>query len=309
MAAADPQLPDSEGAPAKGRRLALARWIGSPDNMLAARVIVNRVWQHHFGRGIVRTPNNFGQLGEPPTHRELLDWLAAELIRSGWKLKPLHRLIMLSSAYQMSSRSDPRALQADPRNDLFWRFDMRRLSAEELRDAIHAVTGQFNPAMYGPGTYPEISAEVLAGQSRPGEGWGKSSPQEQARRSIYIHVKRSLITPVLASFDFPETDSSCEARFATTQPSQALAMLNGDFVSRQAEQFAARVRREAGSEPRQQVHRALRLALCRTPASAEVSRGVALLDKLAREHDLSADAALQYYCLLVLNLNEFVYLD
>jgi len=304
-----PAIADSEQAPAKGRRLALARWIASPDNMLTARVLVNRVWQHHFGRGIVRSSNNFGQLGEPPTHPELLDWLAAEFIRQGWRLKPLHRLIMLSSAYQISSRANPQALPKDPRNDLFWRFDMRRLSAEELRDSIHAASGRLNPQMYGPGVYPEISQEVLAGQSRPGEGWGKSSPEEQARRSIYIHVKRSLITPVLASFDFPETDGSCEARFATTQPSQALAMLNGDFVNRQAVEFAARLRREAGDEPPDQVRRALRLALCRTPVAEEVERGVALLTKLRREHGVSAEAALDYYCLIVLNLNEFVYLD
>ncbi|MBI3465197.1 MAG: DUF1553 domain-containing protein, partial [Planctomycetes bacterium] len=309
FAAPDPAIADSEESPAKGRRLALARWIASPDNMLTARVLVNRVWQHHFGRGIVRTPNNFGQLGEPPTHPELLDWLAAEFVRQGWRLKPLHRLIMLSSAYQMSSRADPNGLAKDPRNDHFWRFDMRRLSAEELRDSIHAVSGKLNATMYGPGIYPEISQEVLAGQSRPGEGWGKSSSEEQARRSIYIHVKRSLITPVLASFDFPETDGSCEARFATTQPSQALAMLNGDFVNRQAVEFAARLRREAGADPEQQIRRALRLALGRTPVPAEVERAVALLKTLQREHSVSGDAALEYYCLLVLNLNEFMYLD
>lgn len=300
---------DAEDSPAAGRRLTLARWIGSPDNMLTARVLVNRVWQHHFGRGIVRSPNNFGQLGEPPTHPELLDWLAAEFIRQGWRLKPLHRLIMSSSAYQMSSRANPDALAKDPRNDLFWRFDMRRLSAEELRDSIHAVTGKLNPKMYGPGFYPEISQEVLAGQSRPGEGWGKSSPEEQARRSIYIHVKRSLITPVLASFDFPDPDGSCDARFATTQPSQALAMLNGDFVNRQAVEFAKRLRFDAGTDTANQVRRALRLALCRNPEPKEVERGVALLARLQREHGVSAEAALDYYCLLVVNLNEFVYLD
>src|SRR5205814_9348697 len=133
---------------------------------------------------------------------------------------------------------------ADPANDLFWRFDMRRLTAEEIRDSILTVCGNLNLKMYGPGIYPEIPKEILAGQSMPGRGWGKSSPEEQARRSVYIHVKRSLLTPILADFDFADTDSSCAVRFATTQPAQALGLLNGGFVNTQAEEFAARLKRE-----------------------------------------------------------------
>src|SRR5690606_8284168 len=129
----------------------------------------------HFGRGLVRSPNNFGQLGDVPTHPELLDWLAMEFVRGGWKLKPLHKLMLMSNAYQMSSRGNPEGLAQDPANDLFWRFNMRRLSAEEIRDSIHAVNGRLNFKMYGPGIYPDISQEVLAGQSMPGAGWGKSS--------------------------------------------------------------------------------------------------------------------------------------
>src|SRR5262249_11406831 len=143
-------------------------------------------------------PNNLGILGDPPTHPELLDWLATQFVNHGWSLKSLHRLIMTSNTYRMSSQENESASRLDPLNDLFWRFDMRRLTAEEIRDSIHAVTGCLNLKMYGPGVYPEISAEVLAGQSNPGDGWGKSPPEEQARRSIYIHVKRSLITPLLA---------------------------------------------------------------------------------------------------------------
>ena len=299
----------TDDAESAGRRRVLADWIASPENMLTARVMANRIWQHHFGRGLVRSPNNFGQLGEAPTHPELLDWLAAEFVRLGWRMKPLHKLIVMSSAYQMSSGGDAAALAADPRNDLFWRFDMRRLSAEEIRDSIHAVNGRLNLEMYGPGFYPEISEEVLAGQSMPGSGWGKSSAEERARRSIYIHVKRSLLTPILVNFDLPEPDISCEARFVTTQPSQALGMLNGEFVNEQAKHLADRLRREAGDDPAEQVALAIRLALCREPEAADVERGLRLIETLRQDHGVSADEALDYYCLMVLNLNEFVYLD
>jgi mono/diheme cytochrome c family protein len=307
---ADPALPQrSAGVASSGRRLTLANWIASPDNMLTARVMANRIWQFHFGRGIVRSSNNFGQLGDPPTHPELLDWLAQEFVAGGWKMKSLHKLIMLSNAYQMSSRGRPDALEKDPQNQLFWRFDMRRLSAEEVRDSIHAVTGQLNPEMYGPSYYPEISAEVLAGQSQPGAGWGDSSEKEQARRSIYIHVKRSLITPILADFDFPEPDVSCAARFATVHPAQALGMMNGSFMQKQAGKFAERLMREAGDDRPAQIKRALRLAVLREPTEAEIRRGISLIESLEAKHKLGKSDALKYYCLVVLNLNEFAYLD
>jgi mono/diheme cytochrome c family protein len=292
-----------------GRRIELANWIASADNWLTARVMVNRVWQHHFGRGIVRSPNNFGQRGDPPTHPELLDWLARQFVERGWRMKEIHRLIMLSNTYRMSSAANPAALAKDPTNNGFWRFDMRRLSAEEVRDSILAVSGRLNLAMYGPGVYPEISAEVLAGQSRPGDGWGKSSAEEQSRRSIYIHVKRSLIMPLLADFDFADTDSSCAARFVTTQPTQALGMLNGAFVNAQAVELANRLRRELNEDPPARVRRALQLALARPPDEATVNRGLALMKSLAEKHGQSADAALNFFCMMVLNLNEFVYLD
>ncbi len=234
--------PAPRDAKTSGRRLVLAQWLASADNPLTARVIANRLWQHHFGRGIVRSPNNFGSLGIPPTHPELLDYLATRLVAGGWRLKPLHREIMLSAAYQMSARASAAALKADPANDLFSRFDMRRISAEELRDSVLAIDGRLNSKMFGPGIYPEISAEVMAGQSQPGSGWGKSSPAEQARRSVYIHVKRSLITPILSSFDFPDPDSSCEARFVTAPPTQALTLFNGKFLHEEAAAFAERLR-------------------------------------------------------------------
>jgi len=305
-----PAIPTpAPGARTSGRRLALANWIASPENRLTARVMVNRVWQHHFGRGIVRSSNNFGLLGDAPTHPELLDWLANQFVQGGWRLKPLHKQIVLSSTYRMSSQGNPQALQQDPLNQLFWRYDMRRLSAEEIRDSILSVTGTLNLTMFGPGIYPEISDEVKAGQSVPGAGWGRSSPEDQARRSVYVHVKRSLLLPILSDFDFADTDSSCAARFVTTQPTQALGMLNGKFSNDQAALLARRLRREAGPEPRQQVELACRLALARTPDPELVDRGLRLIESLKTKHRLTAEAALDQFCLVVLNLNEFLYLD
>ena len=299
----------ADGAKSSGRRLTLANWIASPDNRLTARVMVNRLWQHHFGRGIVRSPSNVGLLGDAPTHPELLDWLAAKFVAEGWRMKPLHKLIVMSSTYRMSSRGNETALAKDPLNQLFWRYDMRRLSAEELRDSVLAVTGQLNPKMYGPGIYPEISDEVKAGQSNPGSGWGKSSPEEQARRSVYVHVKRSLVLPILADFDVADSDTTCAARFATTQPTQALGMLNGKFLNDQAAEFAKRLRKEAGDKVEAQATLAYRLALGHEPDKALIQSGLKLIDTLQTKHGQTADQALNQFCLMVLNLNEFVYLD
>jgi hypothetical protein len=302
-----PQAPI--GARSAGRRRVLADWIASPRNMLTARVIVNRVWQHHFGRGLVRSANNFGELGTPPTHPELLDWLALWLVEHDWRLKPLHRLIMTSKAYKMSSSGNERALAADPTNDLIWRFDMRRLSAEEIRDSTLVVTGELNAKTYGPSFYPKLARDVLATQSRPGDGWGESSAREASRRSVYIYIKRSMVPPLLTAFDFPEVDTSCEARFITTQPGQSLIMLNGDFANEQAARLAERAVNEAGSDARNQISRALELALNRSAADDEITEGLALVERLEKHHGVSPRQALRQWCLTVLNLNEFVYLD
>jgi mono/diheme cytochrome c family protein len=301
-----PSSPDSKTT---GRRRVLADWIASPDNPLSARVMVNRLWQHHFGRGIVRSPNNFGTQGDKPTHPELLDWLASELVDQGWRLKPLHKAIVTSNAYRMSSRPRADGLAKDPLNDRFWRHDMRRLSGEEIRDSILAVSGTLNLEMYGPGVYPEIPAEVLAGQSMPGKGWGASSPREQSRRSIYIHVKRSLLLPILEGFDLAETDRSTPVRFSTTQPTQALGMLNGKFVNQQAKLFADRLRREAGEDLSAQVRSAFRLAAGRDASPVEVTRGVELMRDLASQPGRSLKDGENALALVVLSLNEFLYLD
>jgi len=314
--------PEAEFSPpahgrSTGRRRALAEWIASPDNPLTARVMANRIWQWHFGRGIVRSPNNFGLQGDRPTHPELLDWLASELIARGWSLKAMHRLVLMSNTYRMSSEGQgsrvkgqgSESLAVDPQNDLFWRFDMRRLRAEEIRDSILAVNGRLNlESMFGPSIYPVIPPEVLAGQSRPGAGWEQSSTEDRRRRSIYIHIKRSLKVPLLAAFDAADTETTCPMRFATTQPTQALSQLNSDYLNRQAGVFAdyARDHETAHDE---QVALVLRRTTQRSPTQTEIDRGLELMELLQDEHGLSEEESLRYFCLLALNLNEFVYLD
>jgi hypothetical protein len=307
QAPAFPELPES--IPSCGRRTALANWIVDARNPLTARVIVNRVWQHHFGRGLVRTSSDFGRYGEAPTHAELLDYLAVELVRHDWQLKWLHHLILTSQTYQMSSADNADGLAADPANNLFWRFDMRRLTAEELRDTVLSVTGMLNMNMGGPSVYSTIPDEVLQSASRPDAAWGQSSPADQSRRSVYVFVKRSISDPVLLAFDAADKDSSCPVRFATTVPTQALTTLNGEFFHEQSELFAARMRREAGDNRQQQVTRALTLALSRQPMVDEVARGMELIEQWQTEDNLPADEALKCFCLLVLNLNELVYVD
>jgi mono/diheme cytochrome c family protein len=310
LGAPDPVIQPSPYDDTSGRRLALAKWLAGRENPLTARVMVNRVWGYHFGRGIVRSTSNFGFQGDRPTHPELLDWLTSRFVNDfGWKLKPLHWLILTSEAYRRSSHANPVALKKDPENDLFWRFDMRRLEAEELRDAVLSANGSLNLKMGGPSIYPDIPAEVLAGQSMPGAGWGKSSPTEQCRRSVYIFVKRSLIVPIIASFDGPETDFACPSRFATTQPTQALGMMNSAWINQQAKVFADYLKSKAGDKPESQVTLALARVLQRKPTAAEVQRGVRLIQSLQNDEKLSADAALTSFGVVALNLNEFIYLD
>jgi hypothetical protein len=316
----DPPIPEPKrGINSSGRRTVLANWITSKDNPLTPRVMVNRLWQHHFGRGIVRTPNDYGNQGSRPTHPELLDWLASEFVQPGgrvaepWSMKHMHRLMLTSNAYRMASRTDAKSTELgtklDVANDLLWRFDMRRLSAEEIRDSILAISGNINLKMYGPGVYPPIPKEVLAGQSVPGRGWPTSKPEDAARRSVYVHVKRSLLLPILEAFDLAETDRTTPVRFTSTQPTQALSFLNGEFMQTQAKLFADRLKRDTGNDIAAQVRLGLSLATSRQPTDAEVRRGVTLIETLQREDRISADAALQAFCLVVLNLNEVMYLD
>jgi hypothetical protein len=292
-----------------GKRTALADWLTDRQNPRTARVMANRVWQYHFGRGIIPTPNDFGGLGEPATHPELLDWLASELVDGGWRLKSLHRLIALSSAYRMASHGIPAALAADPANHLYWRFPMRRLTAEEVRDTILAVSGKLNLTAGGPGVRPSIPREVMAGQSMPGQGWTISAPADAARRSIYVHIKRSLLVPIMATHDAADTDFSCPVRYTTTVPTQALGFLNGTFANEQAAHFADRLRREVPDDLAGQIHRAIRLTTGREPAAGEVSDDLAFVNQLMLQSRQGGPTALTQYCLLALNANAFLYLD
>ncbi|MBX2852277.1 MAG: PSD1 and planctomycete cytochrome C domain-containing protein [Phycisphaeraceae bacterium] len=297
------------GMNANGRRLALADWLASPDNPLTARVMVNRIWQHQFGRGVVRTSSDFGRLGELPTHPELLDYLAATFIEQGWSIKELNKFIMTSKAYQMSSSAQKAGLEKDPTNNLFWRFDMRRMTAEEFRDSLLAVNGSLNPKQFGPSIYTKMPKEVLATASRPGSAWGTSSEAERDRRSVYIHIKRSLREPLLAALDQAETDTPCPVRFATTVPTQSLITLNSEVMQDEAIVFAERLQKEAGPELADQVRLGLKLVLTREPTDEEVESNVVFVQDVMKEHGLDADRALKLFCLVAYNLNEFVYLD
>ncbi len=306
-----PELPARKaGSESSGRRRLLADWIASPGNPMTARVMVNRVWQYHFGRGLVRSSSNFGYMGSPPTHPELLDWLASEFVKSGWKLKPLHRLIVTSNAFKMTSQTASEVVAKDPENDWLSHFDLRRLTAEEVRDSILAVSGNLNfGKTEGPSVYPVIPREVLAGQSVPGRNWEKSTPEEAASRSVFVHIKRSLAVPLLSAFDAADPDSPCPVRFATTQPSQALALINSTFANEQAETFARSLRREAGADVAACVRAGLTRVLQRVPTEREIARAVKFMDDNIRQEKVSTDEALRRFCLLAINMNEFVYLD
>ena len=291
-----------------GRRTALANWITRPDNRLTWRVIANRLWQHHFGRGIVRSSNDFGRLGLLPTHPKLLDWLACEVLEQGQSLKAMHRVIMMSSTYRMSSQASEKGLAEDPLNDSFWRFNRRRLTAEEVRDSILTANGTINLELGGPSVYPPLPRAVLLTASRPDAAWGRSNAKQAARRSIYIHVKRSLPEPLLAAFDRADTDSSCPVRFATVQPTQALSMINGDFANLQAQRFADRLVREQ-KDMASRLYRALQLVSQREPTKADLQRLQQLARELQDEFGRSELQALQRCCLVLLNCNEFLFLD
>ena len=310
-----PALPAN--AKTSGRRTVLANWLTSKPNQLTPRVIVNRLWQHHFGRGIVPTPSDFGKLGEAPTHPELLDWLAADFTAHGWTLKRMHKQMMLTSAYQMASTANPAALKADPANNLLWRFNMRRLAAEEVRDTMLNASGKLNLAAFGPSVFPKIPQAVLAGQSVPGDGWLASKgggydpakPDAGNRRSVYTFVKRSLQVPILIVHDQADTDSSCPVRYTTTVPTQALGMINGEFANEQAAAFAARLAKDAPNDLPAQVRRAIRLTTGRPATDAEVAKDVAFVQELRAKFQLDAATSLGRYALLALNANEFIYLD
>jgi Protein of unknown function (DUF1553)/Protein of unknown function (DUF1549) len=292
------------GGKSTGRRTALANWIVDPKNPLTARVMVNRVWAQHFGRGIVDSPGDLGSQGERPTHPELLDWLAAEFMDGGWSLKKLHRMIVLSDAYRQGTTSNPSAAKVDPKNDLLWRMNRRRLDGEALRDAVLSVAGELNPKAGGPSVFPELPAEMKVPAAWP----VSADPAERNRRSVYVFVKRNLRYPLFAAFDAPDRNETCSRRFETTTAPQALMLLNDKMYAEHARRFADRVVGQVGSDPDEAVERAYLLALSRRPTSEERDTAKRFLEAQAKKAGGPREA-LADFCHALLNLNEFVYLD
>lgn len=297
LSALDPnpaEILKSANSKTTGRRLTLANWITTRENPLTARVLVNRIWQSHFGEGLVGTPNDFGLAGARPTHPELLDWLASELIDSGWSIKHLRRMIVTSATYRRS------------RNSLAPVRSLRRLTAEQLRDAMLCVSGLLNQKAGGPPVWPELPTDIL--QANPAflddnatktKGWYPSPREQQHARSIYLVQKRTVKVPFLETFDLPENMVSCACRNTSTVAPQALSLLNSPLAVEVATAFAARVVQDVGDAPAEQIRRIFELALQRAPTDDELSACRRLL-----EH-----RSLSELCRVVLNLNEFIYLD
>jgi len=281
-----------------GRRLALAEWIASRDNPLTARVIVNRIWHHHLGRGIVRTLDNLGVMGDAPTHPELLDWLAVEFMDRGWSIKEMHRLLMTSEAYRMTaSYDDDASSAADPENQLLWRYRPQRLEAEVLRDSIMATSEALDLTLSGPPVFPFIPERILASQKN---GVWDNQPDGPAvwRRSAYVYRRRALSYPFFETFDLPDQNQTAGARNVSSVATQALTLLNNESVLRQAELFAERLAASAPGDLARQVDLAYRIALTRSPRpeEAEVARA------------LVTDQSLEALTHILFNLNEFRYM-
>ncbi len=313
LVAKQPDFP-APGKDTSLRRLTFAKWLASPEHPLTARVMINRIWHYHFGEGIVRSPNDFGVMGQAPTHPELLDWLASEFssprpsggVGSGvkgrpqpWSIKHLHYLILTSNTYRMSKTWNKDYAKADPENTLLWRFPYKRLEVEAIRDSALFVSSQLNPKMFGPSMYPEVPNEALEGNSAPDKIWKPFDEKEASRRTVYAHIKRSFVVPFLETLDLCDTTRPNDKRLTTTVAPQALTLFNGAFINRQAKHLAERLRKEAGDDPDVQIARVYRLALCRPPTEAEL---VVMRDFLRRQ-------SLEQMCRVMLNLNEFAYAD
>ncbi|MBI1321958.1 DUF1553 domain-containing protein [bacterium] len=306
-----PQIEKPANGNSSGRRTALADWITDPANPLTARVFVNRLWQHHFGRGIVPTPDDFGRTGEPPTHPELLDHLAADFISGGWRMKRMHKRILMSRAYRMSSRADdPAGIKADEANALFWRQNPKRLEAEALRDSILAVTGSLNSKMGGPGVYARLPAEVFETADGARRNWPVSPLEEQNRRSVYLFVKRSMTVPLMEIFDSPSTTVPVGRRNVTTVAPQALTLLHDEFVHDQAKRLARTVTETAGPGSEERSIAVFRKVLQRRPTEEELRLSVRFLANAGRSAGESNEFdQLVLFCAAVLNLNEVIYVD
>ena len=309
-----------------GGRKELALWLTRPDHPLTSRVMVNRIWQWHFGRGIVATPGDFGKMGQAPTHPELLDWLATEFVESGWDVKALHRLILLSDAYQMSSQfTDEGNVRRDADNHFLWRMNRRRLEGEAQWDALHAVAGTLNLKMGGPPVIPPLSEDEFSGLRERSQWVVNADPAEHSRRGVYILVRRNFRFPMFDAFDVPVNSVSCPSRDVTVVAPQALWFLNNQTSYRQARHFAARVVRESGESPAAWVQSAWRMALGRPPTETEAASAAGLIEALSRSEAASKPMeglpsellklpapwryALAGLCLSIFNLTEFGFVD
>lgn len=290
-----PELPADASQP----RAILANWITSPNNPLTARVIVNRVWQFHFGRGIVGTPNDFGVNGERPSHPELLDYLANQLVAGGWKLKSLHRAILLSSTYRQASYSPNGAAadRIDPDNRLLSRFPRRRLEAEEIRDAMLAVSGRLNPRIGGASIMIPVDSDLVKLLYKPSQWAVTEDKSEHDRRSVYLIAKRNLRLPFMEVFDQPALQGSCARRESSTHAPQALELLNGPLANDLARSFAARLKREAGADSAKQIDVGFRLSTGRPPTETERRAAAKFLET----------ESLGEFALALFNLSEFLY--
>ena len=297
-------LPDQPlDAKTTGRRSVLATWLTSPDNPLTARVAVNRLWQHHFGRGIVGTPSDFGVQGDPPTHPELLDWLAVEFMESGWSAKAMHRLLVTGASYRQASVDSKEGSRVDPQNLFLWRARRTRLEGESLRDAMLAVSARLDDRMSGPSIHPPLPAETPGAKSWPVE----SDPTARDRRSIYVYAKRNLRYPLFDLFDVPDRNETCARRHVTTNAPQALSLLNSQITRDMARSLARRVLEDSGRDANSAVERAMFLALGRAPDAQERQTLAKFVKRASTE--TGTEKAVEDVCHALLNLNEFLYVD
>ena len=290
------------------RRKALALWLTTADHPLTSRVMVNRLWEWTFGRGIVGTPNDFGRQGDAPTHPELLDWLATEFVQRGWDIKAMERLMLLSNTYRMSTAFDAEDAKIDPTNRMLWRMNRRRLDAEKIRDGMLRAAGDLNLKAGGPSVVPPLTKEEIAGIRDQSQWPVWSDPAEYNRRSVYMYVKRGFRMPMLESFDMPDTSLSCERRETTTVAPQALTLINGEFSLDQAAVFSSGLRKEFGESPAAWVGAAWRRALGRPPAAEEQQKALEFLES-HRSGGPQTASGLTELCLMLFNMNEFIYLD
>lgn len=316
-------LPEDDASrPTTGRRLALAEYLTSGRHPLTARVLVNRVWMHHFGRGIVATPEDFGRLGEPPTHPLLLDYLADRFVAEGWRLKPLHKLIMTSTVYRQASTRHSAGEQADADNRLLWRMNLRRLDAESLRDAVLSASGAMNVQMFGPPVpvrEDEVGRFVIGIENKDGENKpGAEIPLngQEHRRSVYVQQRRTRPLSVLSAFDLPSMDPHCTRRNASTAATQSLMLMNSDFITANARQFAQRVQREGGDDAKQRAALAWRIAYAAEPTEqdlADAAGFIAEQTELFEANEATKSEAGLYalasYCQALLSSNRFLYVD